>query len=159
MDRARGIAKDGDMPWHLPGDLAFFAKLTTGKGCNVVIMGRKTWDTIPQRFRPLPGRGNVVVTRQTDFDAPGAETASSLDQALEAAAAGTTDQVFVIGGAQIYQEALRHPACRDVHVTEIDQDFGCQVFFPALDGFVREEILGEEEHLGLCYRFTRWRRA
>ncbi|MFK5956536.1 MAG: dihydrofolate reductase [Planctomycetota bacterium] len=157
MDRNRGIARDGDMPWHLPGDLKYFAKLTVGKGDNVVIMGRKTWDTIPQRYRPLPRRRNIVISRQEGLQIAGAECATSLDLAL-AMASSALGSVYVIGGAQIYALSLTHPSCHDVFVTEIDHDFGCQVFFPPLQGFARAEILAAEEENGLAYRFTRWSR-
>ena len=159
MDRGHGIARDGDMPWHLPGDLAFFARLTAGSGDNAVVMGRKTWETIPERFRPLPRRRNIVITRQEGYVAEGAEVAPSLERALECAQSPGTDRVFIIGGAQIYALALEHPACAGVYITEIDQDFGCDVFFPAIEGFTRAEILGEELHQELPYRFTRWTRS
>lgn len=155
MDRKNGIARDGDMPWHLPGDLKFFAKLTSGSGDNVVIMGRKTWDTIPKRYRPLPRRRNIVISRQPGLMVEGAECATSLDLALEMASS-STGSVFVIGGAQIYALALEHPSCGSVYVTEINHDFGCQVFFPLLNGFSCTEILGEQEEKGLAYRFARW---
>ena len=158
MDRARGIAREGDMPWHLPGDLAFFAKLTTGNGNNVVVMGRKTWESIPERFRPLPRRRNIVITRQKDYAADGAEVASSLDLALSLAQVAGIDRVFVIGGAQIYALALEHAACGEVYITEIDHDFGCEVFFPTLEGFRCTEVLGAEAFQELSYRFTRWTR-
>jgi len=158
MDRKNGIARDGDMPWHLPGDLKFFAKLTSGEGENVVIMGRKTWDTIPERYRPLPRRRNIVISRQEGLQVEGAACASSLDMALEMASS-SAGSVYVIGGAQIYALALEHPSCASVYVTEIDHDFCCQVFFPPLTGFSRTEILGEEEEKGLAYRFTRWASA
>jgi len=155
MDREHGIARDGDMPWHLPGDLKYFAKLTTGKGNHVVIMGRKTWDTIPARYRPLPRRRNIVVSRQAGLELEGAETATSLDMALDLASS-SAGSVFVIGGAQIYALALAHAGCQGVYITEIDYDFGCSVFFPSLTGFARTEVLGAQEENGVAYRFTRW---
>ena len=157
VDRKNGIARHGDMPWHLPGDLKFFAKLTSGdgSGANVVLMGRKTWDTIPERYRPLPRRRNIVISRQEGLSVEGAECATSLDMALEMARS-SAGSVYVIGGAQIYALALQHQSCGSVYVTEIDHDFGCEVFFPPLVGFSRTEILGEQEEKGLAYRFTRW---
>lgn len=157
MDRMRGIARDGDMPWHLPEDLKYFAKLTTGEGGHVVIMGRKTWETIPERFRPLPGRRNLVITRQAEYQADGAEVHGSLEAAL--AASATAAAVHVIGGAQVYALALAHPSCMEAYVTEIDHDFDCDVFFPPLEGFGDAEVLGEGEKETLRYRFTRRRRV
>jgi dihydrofolate reductase len=123
--RARNgtIGKDGVMPWHLPEDLAHFKRVTLG--CPV-IMGRKTWDSIPARFRPLPGRTNVVVTRQADWQSSGATRAASLQDALALCAA--VPQVWVIGGAQIYAQAL--PLANAAQVTEIEIDVEGDAFAP-----------------------------
>jgi len=110
------IGKDNQIPWHLPEDMAHFKRTTAG--CPV-IMGRKTWDSIPSRFRPLPGRRNVVVTRQSDWLADGAERAGSLQQAIELCAGASN--IWVIGGAQIYAQAM--PLAHDAVVTEIEADF------------------------------------
>lgn len=119
------IGKDNALPWHLPEDMAHFKQLT--QGCPVV-MGRKTWDSLPPRFRPLPGRTNIVVTRQSDWEAQGARRAASLDDALAQCPAGQT--VWVIGGAQIYAEAL--PRADRVEVTEIARDFEGDAYAPVL---------------------------
>ena len=120
------IGKDNAMPWHLPEDMAHFKELT--RGCAVV-MGRKTWDSLPARFRPLPGRRNIVVTRQSDWQAEGAERAGSVDDAL-ALCSGMPD-VWVIGGAQIYAEA--QPLAHDAHITEIDKAFEGDAYAPVFD--------------------------
>lgn len=119
------IGKDGTMPWHLPEDLAHFKQLTQG---HPVVMGRKTWDSLPARFRPLPGRTNIVVTRQTDWQADGAQRAASLEDALALCAQAAT--VWVIGGAQIYAQAL--PLADRVEVTEIARDFDGDAHAPTL---------------------------
>ena len=119
------IGHEGAMPWHLPEDLAHFKALTMA--CPV-IMGRKTWDSLPPRFRPLPGRTNVVITRQAGWQAPGAEPAASLDQALKLC--GQAEEVWVIGGAQIFAQA--EPLAGRIEVTEIAQDFAGDVFAPRL---------------------------
>ena len=124
------IGKDNTMPWHLPEDMAHFKQLT--QGC-AVIMGRKTWDSLPPRFRPLPGRTNIVVTRQSDWQAEGALRADSLEGALTLARAATTEPhrpVWVMGGAQIYAQAL--PLANRVEVTEIAQDFDGDAYAPTL---------------------------
>src|SRR3954466_13080151 len=90
---------DGALPWHLPEDMRRFKELTMG---STVVMGRVTWESLPEKFRPLPGRRNIVVTHQQSYDAPGAETAFSLEDALGAAEGG----IWVIGGASIYEQAL-----------------------------------------------------
>lgn len=124
---ANGVIGDGErMPWHLPEDLAHFRRAT--QGCPV-IMGRRTWQSLPERFRPLPGRRNVVVTRDAGFQAPGAETAASPAEAL-ARVAGAP-RVFVIGGAGLYDGAL--PLADELLLTEIARDFEGSVRFPPVD--------------------------
>ncbi|HYA59047.1 MAG TPA: dihydrofolate reductase [Burkholderiaceae bacterium] len=162
--RARNgvIGRHGTLPWHLPEDLAHFKRTTMG---HTVIMGRKTWDSIG---RPLPGRRNIVITRNPQWQAPGAETATSLEQALQkcASAAGESDRdVFIIGGAQLYAQALKQRV-DSIFLTEIDADFEGDVHFPTLDpahwrersrehfapgagrafgfDFVRYELVGEQ---------------
>ena len=119
------IGRDGAMPWHLPEDLARFKRLTNGWP---VIMGRKTWDSLPPRFRPLPGRSNVVITRQPDWKAGGAQTAASLAGAL--ALCATSAEVWIIGGAQIYAQA--EALAERIEVTEIAQDFAGDAYAPVL---------------------------
>ena len=106
------IGAGGVMPWHLPEDMAHFKQQTAGAP---VIMGRKTWDSLPQRFRPLPGRRNIVVTRQPDWNEKGAQRASSLREALSICE--QAPEAWVIGGAQIYAEAL--PLAQRAIITEI----------------------------------------
>jgi dihydrofolate reductase len=119
------IGKDNAMPWHLPEDLAHFKRLT--QGCPVV-MGRKTWDSLPPRFRPLPGRSNIVVTRQSDWQADGALRAASLPEALRVC--GDAPDIWVIGGADIYRQA--EPLAVRAEVTEIAQDYAGDAYAPVL---------------------------
>ncbi len=119
------IGHKNAMPWHLPEDLAHFKKLTLG--CPV-IMGRKTWDSLPPKFRPLPGRTNVVITRQPDWQAAGAKTAGSLTDAL--AHCKNADDVWIIGGAQIYAQA--EPLAQRIEVTDIAQEFVGDAYAPVL---------------------------
>lgn len=128
-----GVAQDGaigrsnQLLWRLQADMARFKALTLG---HAVIMGRKTWDSLPARFRPLPGRRNLVLTRQTDVQLDGAEVFNELDAAL-AACAGQ-QRVFVIGGAEIYALAL--PLADRLELTEIAQSYpDADCFFPAWD--------------------------
>ena len=102
------------MPWHVPEDLAHFKAVTLG--CPVV-MGRKTWESLPPRFRPLPGRANIVVTHRDDWSAQGAERAASVDDALALAAAGDPPWVWVIGGAELFRQVL--PRAARLEVTEL----------------------------------------
>ena len=141
------IGLDGGLPWHLPEDLAHFKRATLG--CPV-IMGRKTWDSLPPKFRPLPGRANVVVSRQTDWQSAGALRADSLEQAM--ALCGEAPHVWVIGGAQLYALAL--PLATTAVVTEIDLEVEGDAFAPTFDTAWQETA--REEHTaanGLHYRF------
>ncbi len=128
IDEAGGIGKDGDLPWQLSADMTHFKNVTQGSGNNAVIMGRKTWDSIPDKFRPLPGRLNVVLSRQTDLGLPDDTLlANQLDDAL--ATCQDCDEVFVIGGGAIYQQALAHPDCTTCHLTAVHGNFDCDTFF------------------------------
>lgn len=148
------IGKDGTMPWHLPEDLAHFKQLTLG--CPV-IMGRKTWDSLPARFRPLPGRSNTVITRQPDWHENGVQRASSLHEALQLHEHHNST-IWVIGGAQIYAQALPLADC--VEVTEIGQDFDGDAYAPTLGPEWKEAA--REHHTsasGLPFCFVRYLRA
>jgi dihydrofolate reductase len=117
------IGHDNRLLWHLPEDLAYFRRQT--QGCPV-IMGRKTWDSLPARFRPLPGRRNLVLTRQPNPTFTGAEAAATLNEAL--ALVADAPRVFVIGGEQVYRTAL--PQADQLMLTEIDRDFEGDTRFP-----------------------------
>ena len=151
--RNRVIGKDGVMPWHLPEDLAHFKRTTLS---HPVIMGRRTWDSIPPRFRPLPGRTNIVVTRQKDWQENGAQRLPSLREALQQCE--NSEQVWVIGGAQIYAQAL--PLADELVVTEIDAEVDGDAFAPAIgpewNEVAREEIAAAN---GQPLAFVTWRRS
>lgn len=123
--RNRVIGKDNRLLWNIPEDMAHFKTLTAG---HTVVMGRKTWESLPPRFRPLPGRRNIVISRQPRYDAPGAEVADSLENALKLASTATT--VFVIGGEQIYTQAM---AVADrLEITEVDLEPEGDAWFPEI---------------------------
>jgi len=146
------IGRDNAMPWHLPEDLAHFKATTLG--CPV-IMGRKTWDSLPPRFRPLPGRRNVVVTRQPHWQAEGAERAGSLEQAL--ALCADAARVWVTGGAELYRLAL--PRADLVEVTVIDQDFEGDAYAPELGPEWHEAARASHvSAAGLPYSFLTYRK-
>jgi dihydrofolate reductase len=146
------IGKDNTIPWHLPEDMAHFKQATAG--CPV-IMGRKTWDSLPPKFRPLPGRVNIVVTRQPDWRHAGAHGADSLQDALDIALKhiGDAADIWVMGGAQIYAEAS--PVAHRAVVTEIHQDFDGDAHAPTLGTDWRETA---RERLtagnGMAYSFV-----
>jgi dihydrofolate reductase len=131
--RARNgvIGKDNNLPWHLPEDLAHFKQTTLGQP---VVMGRKTWESLPPKFRPLPGRTNIVVTRQTNWQAEGAVVAHSIEEAVQHCSADA--QLWVIGGAEVYAQAM--PLASRAVVTEIDADFEGDAFAPTFDGSWQE---------------------
>jgi len=118
MDEGRVIGKAGALPWHLPEDLAHFKRLTTG---HIVIMGRKTWDSLPPKFRPLPGRTNIVISRSSHTLAvpEGVFASPSVDDAISKAkaVASPSQIIWIIGGAQIYKESL--PRCEELYVTSV----------------------------------------
>ena len=141
------IGKKGAMPWHLPEDLAHFKRLTQGWP---VVMGRKTWDSLPPRFRPLPGRTNIVITRQPGWSDTGALAAASLAGALELC--GLAEEVWVIGGAQIYAQA--EPLAHRIEVTEIAQDFEGDAFAPLLGpGWIQAAREDHVSSTGLKFSF------
>lgn len=119
------IGKDNTIPWHIPEDMVHFKRTTLG--CPV-IMGRKTWDSLPVNFRPLPGRLNIVVTRQISWFSPGAVTANSINQAITLS--GTSSDIWVIGGSEIYTQSL--PLASKVVITEIDGMYDGDAYAPNL---------------------------
>ncbi|WP_122465433.1 MULTISPECIES: dihydrofolate reductase [Brevundimonas] len=140
--RARNgvIGRDGDLPWHLRSDMQRFKAITLGKPC---LMGRKTWDSLP--LRPLPGRLNLVLTRDLSYEARGAVVCESLAEALsiakETAVEDGVDEVCVIGGAQLYAAAM--PRARRLYITEVEAEPGGDALFPAFDETAFEETLAE----------------
>jgi dihydrofolate reductase len=149
---ARGgvIGHDGGIPWRLPEDLARFRELTTG---GTVVMGRRTWDSLPERFRPLPDRRNVVVTRQGGWGAPGTDVVHSVAEALGSA---DDETVWVMGGGDIYRQALA--AADRLEITEVDLDVEGDTLAPAIgDGWRRTVTPASgwlESRTGLRYRFA-----
>jgi dihydrofolate reductase len=148
--RNRTIGRDNTLPWKLPGDLAHFKRTTLG--CPIV-MGRKTWDSLG---RPLPGRRNIVITRDVNKPFVGAERFTSLSQALEAVK--DAEQVFVIGGAQIYRQAL--PLSHRIVATEIQADIEGDAVFESLDQAVWREVsrLPQPAENGLSYDLVEYHR-
>lgn len=151
------IGRDGTMAWHLPGDLAFFRTRTAGRP---VLMGRTTWESLPPRFRPLPGRRNLVLTRDAAWSADGAERVATLDDAI-AACAGVPE-LIVIGGAQVYAAAM--PRADVLVLTEIDADVDGDTRFPdwPRDAFAEVERSAPQVDAATGLRFafvTRERRC
>ncbi len=124
IGRRGELGKNNALLWHLPPDMAHFKETTRG---HTVIMGRKTWDSLPPRFRPLPGRRNIVITRQKNWQESGAESANTAQAAIDLIV--ENERAFVIGGAQIYQALL--PYAQELILTEIDHEFTADTFFPS----------------------------
>lgn len=158
FDRNRVIGRDGDMPWHLPKDLRFFRRMTLGKP---IIMGRITYNAIGDM---LAKRHNIIVTTQADFTAPGCEVVHSVEEGL-ALAKGISrsldsDEIMVIGGAQIYRATL--PLADRLYLTLIDAAIEGDTFFPAIDETLWREVWSEahpaDDQHPYAFRFTRWER-
>ena len=147
------IGKDNGLPWHLPEDLAHFKRTTLG--CPV-IMGRKTWDSLPPKFRPLPGRANIVLSRDGEWSAEGAQHATSVKGAMALCDPGS--DAWVIGGAQIYAQAL--PLATSVVVTEIARPYEGDAFAPELGPeWVQARREPHTALNGLLFAFVTYTRA
>ena len=131
MDEDGFIGRGNELPWKLSSDMARFKELTEADGFNSVIMGRKTWDSLPDTYRPLPERVNIVMSRDTDWQAEGAETALYIGRAIELAYAEGSDECWVIGGAQVYEMFLDR--VDEIHVTTVHTSGSGEVRFPEWD--------------------------
>ena len=167
VDKDFGIGRNGLLPWDLPGEIKHFKEVTSAPwntNENVVIMGRKTWDSIPQRFRPLSKRINIVLTRHSENQfSRGVLKASSFDDALELLRSdilkGAFGKVFVIGGAELFQLAINHPECREIYLTHINESFNCDRFFPSLpDTFKEVSRSAAMLEKGIEYSFVVYKR-
>jgi dihydrofolate reductase len=159
-DLNRGIGKNNQLPWRISTDLKYFRDLTSSTPVpdvtNAVIMGRKTWESIPAGYRPLKNRVNVVLTRNPDYSLPqGVFKADSLDAALTILSRGPVDRVFVIGGAQVYAEAMQHEKCGLLYLTLVRHQFDCDAFLPDYRGFFQLASCSEvmmENNLEFCFK-------
>lgn len=125
LDKNKVIGKNNDLPWHLPDDMKYFMQTTMG---HPVIMGRKNFDSIPPKFRPLPGRTNIVLTRRKEFSSPGILVSHTAEEALETARKENSEELFIIGGAEIYRLFLG--AADYLYLTQIDAEVHGDTFFP-----------------------------
>lgn len=145
------IGADNDMPWHIPEDFAFFKQYTLGKP---VVMGRKTWESLPRK--PLPGRRNIVITRRSDYAAEGAECADSIQTALTMCAAD--EEIIIMGGAQIYAAAL--PLATDLRITKVELTVAGDAFFPVVNPADWQQVSVEphQSAKGIDYAFVHYLR-
>lgn len=138
------IGKNGKLPWNIPEDMKRFREITNHKP---VIMGRKTWESIPERFRPLPNRTNIVITRQKGYQTPSnVITASSLEEALRKTA--TADEVMIIGGGELYKEGIE--LANKLYITHVDQTVDGDAFFPTIDT-TRWKETSHDKHDGFTF--------
>jgi dihydrofolate reductase len=129
------IGKNNDLPWHLPDDMKYFMQTTKG---HHVIMGRKNYDSIPEKFRPLPNRTNIVVTRQRDWHGEKCLVVNSITEAVDIAKKNNESELFIIGGAEIYK--LGFPFTQRMYLTEIQTELAGDTFFPAFSKTDWKEI-------------------
>ena len=146
MSQNRVIGKNNDLPWHLPDDFSFFKTKTKG---HFVLMGRKNYDSLPHKFKPLPQRTNVVITRKADFSAEGTTTVHSLEDAIDQARIAGESEAFIIGGGQIYKLGLEH--ADRIYLTEIHGQVEGDTYFPEFDKSIwhetsREHHPADEKH-------------
>lgn len=158
IGKNRELGKDNKLLWHISQDFKRFKELTSG---HVVIMGRKTYESLPEKFRPLPNRINIVITRDIDYKINGAIVCHSIKEAITSAVeeppagGGKTAEVdiFIIGGASIYQQAIKY--ADKLYLTLVDKEFpDADAFFPEYGGFGKELAVGEGKEGGLGYRFV-----
>jgi len=130
MDAERGIGKNNDLMWHLPADMRFFKETTKD---HIVVMGRRNFDSIPEKYRPLANRLNVILTRNRTLDAPNCLIFHSLEDCLNAFQNETERTVFIIGGGEIYKMALELNCLDELYITYVQGVFGADTFFPTFD--------------------------
>lgn len=135
LSKNRVIGKNNDLPWRLPDDMRFFMETTKG---HHVVMGRKNYDSLQEKFKPLPQRTNIVITRQKDFQAPGCVVLHAVEPALTIARKNHETECFIIGGAEIYTLAM--PFTSRMYLTEIDAHINGDTFFPEVDRQQWKEI-------------------
>lgn len=137
------IGKDGKLPWHLPEDLKHFKELTVGKP---VLMGRKTWESLPENVRPLPERVNIVITRQQNYPVP--EGVKLYDNVMDAVLENPDEDIMVIGGGEIFRETIG--LADTLYITHVDQTVDGQAFFPTIDPALWKET-ARENHEGYAF--------
>lgn len=149
MSENRVIGIENQLPWHLPADLKHFKTLTTG---HPILMGRKTYESIG---RPLPNRTNIIITRNADFTAPGCVVVTSIEDAITRAAEENAQEIFIIGGAEVYKQLLPH--VQRIYLTIVHEQFAGDAFFPELDlkewKEVERETHAADENNAYSYSF------
>jgi len=166
VDSQNGIGKKGTLAWHLSSDSKYFAKITKTTNdpnkSNAVVMGRKTWESIPEKYRPLPDRLNIVLSSNSTLELPPEVLLkNSLQEALNYLnSLPEIENIFIIGGSQIYGEALVHQNCDQVYLTRLKQTFDCDTFFPQIDSnkFVITSQTAPAQENGIDFMFEIYKR-
>ncbi len=156
-DENNGIGKDGKLPWHIPNELKYFQDVTTKtedpEKQNLIIMGRTTWESVPPPHRPLKDRKNVVLTRNPEYQADGAETFHDLDEAIHSAD-DSIESIYVIGGGQVFKMVFERSDLTGIFLTQIHQSHDCDTFLPEIpQRFGEPKNLGGEENDEVSYNY------
>ena len=130
MDKARGIGKNNDLMWHLPADMKFFKETTTG---HIVLMGRKNFESIPEKYRPLVNRENVILTRNKNYTAEGCTIVNDLSELTDLFSAFDERTLFVIGGGEIYRLAMEAGMIDEMLITHVNKNYDADTFFPTFE--------------------------
>ena len=165
--RKKGIGMKGGIPWHLGPDLNRFKELTVGSGRNAVVMGRQTWESLPDDVRPLRGRENVILSRQgVDLDVHGRQysessilVAPNKEALMDLALSRSWHNVWIIGGESVYKEFMGCPCLAEIYLTEVDIEESCDRFFPRVPDHFDVSIDGpwqQEPDTGLKYRYLKY---
>ena len=149
LSQNRVIGKDNDLPWRLPDDMKHFMQTTSG---HHVIMGRKNYDSLPEKFKPLPNRTNIIVTRQKEFKAKDCIVVNSIEAGVAIAAANQETELFIIGGAQIYEQAL--PLAQRLYLTEIKAEIPGDTQFPEINKTQWLEISRKQHPVDERHRYA-----
>lgn len=143
MDSERGIGKNNDLMWHLPKDMQFFKDTTQGQ---IVVMGRKNYDSIPEKYRPLPNRLNVVLTRNNEFNAPDCLVFHSLEDCMSYFKDENERTLFIIGGGEIYRMAIESNIVDEMYITHVHHSYDAETFFPEFDAALwKSSLLFQQE--------------
>lgn len=157
-DRKNGIGKNGKMPWNISEDMRHFTDITThtrdSKKQNMVIMGQVTWESLSEKYRPLPNRKNIVLSFDQDYLAPGALVRNSFENAL-GEADSEIETIFIIGGASVYKYAVENIDLNGIYLTKIGKTYDCDTYFPKIPAYLkRKKILSKgKNHEGIAYTF------
>ena len=175
IEKNNGMGYQNKIPWYLKNDLKHFSSITTSQNSNknVVIMGRKTWESIPSNYRPLKNRINIILTKnnenvQVDSSMNDCFIKNSLQHALDFCNSLSINEIFIIGGSQLYNEAINHKLIKNLYITEIYRKFDCDTFFPSIDSnlfelvsvskFMNESMILNDSNEDVHYRFLKYQR-